>query len=163
MRTPRGRIGLGAGCRALAAASVLQLTAGALGMAVAVQRRLPYDVRLVGMSGRPDTVVRDSVFLGTALSAPVTMLSAQALVTGLVATGRARPWAIPTLGVLGAAMVGGYLGETLVRQRLRPVGWETVESSIVIGGISLAALMAILSARCLTRPGQPGRVSSPVA
>ena len=115
------------------------------------------------MSGRPDTVVRDSVFLGTALSAPVTMLSAQALATGLVATGRGRPWAIPTLGVLGAAMVGGYLGETLVRQRLRPVGWETVESSIVIGGISLAALMAILSARCLTRPGQPGRVSSPVA
>jgi hypothetical protein len=75
----------------------------------------------------------------------------------LVATDRGRPWPIRALGLLGATMVGGYLGETLARQRLHPSGWEVVESSIVIAGTALSVLMAILSARCLTRPGGRAR------
>jgi hypothetical protein len=74
-----------------------------------------------------DGLVRDALFMGTALSAPVVMLIAQ----GVVTTRLGRADAVPerlALGGLGAMMVGGYLGKSLVRQRLRPSGWDRVES-----------------------------------
>src|SRR5262249_22701561 len=46
------------------------------------------------------------------------------------------------LGGLGAAMVGGYLGEALVRRRLRSGGWDRVETPIAGAGLMLAAAMA---------------------
>jgi hypothetical protein len=131
-------------------------------MSVAVRRRHAYDVRLVGMRGQPDTVLRDSFFLGTALSAPLTMMIGQILATGLAATGRGQGWAIPALGLLGATMVAGYLAETLVRLRLRPSGWDAVESSIAVAGTALSGLMAVLSARCLRpRPRADGQRPPP--
>jgi len=45
--------------------------------------------------------------------------------------------------------VAGYLGERLVRRRLRPSGWDAVESPLVLAGIGLAAAMAALG---LPRP-----------
>jgi len=47
-------------------------------------------------------------------------------------------------GGLGALLVAGYLGERLVRQRLRPSGWDRLESPLLIMSIALAAAMASL-------------------
>jgi hypothetical protein len=44
-------------------------------------------------------------------------------------------------------MVPGYVAEALVRRRLRPSGWDGVESPVVIAGIGLAAAMAALGLR----------------
>lgn len=128
--------------RELAAVSGAQLVAGVAGMAVAFRRRHPYDV--CWMHGRPDTIRRDTFSMGTALSAPVSMLLAQAAMTAVLARRPSRS-ATLALGGLGAASVAGYLGERLVRQRLRPSGWDVLESPLLAGGIGLAAAMAALA------------------
>jgi hypothetical protein len=96
--------------------------------------------------GSPEHVVRDSVLMGTALSAPATMLVTQAVATVLLARGNLTRGdtgpADRVLGVLGAAMVAGYLGEALVRRRLRPSGFDPLETPLVATGIVLAAAMA---------------------
>jgi hypothetical protein len=48
-------------------------------------------------------------------------------------------------------MVAGYAGESLVRQRLRPSGFDAVESPLVAIGIGLSAAMAVLG---LSSPGR---------
>lgn len=68
--------------RLLAAVSAAQLAFGLSGMAVAVRRRRAFDLPF--WQGQEATVGRDSLLMGTALSAPVTMLGAQACAT--------RPW-----------------------------------------------------------------------
>jgi hypothetical protein len=65
--------------RRLAAVSATQLAVGVAGMAIALRRRHPYDV--FGMHGRADSIARDSIFKGTALSAPVSNLLIQAALT----------------------------------------------------------------------------------
>jgi hypothetical protein len=57
------------------------------------------------------------------------------------------PAARRLLGGLGAAMVGGYLAERLVRHRLAPSGWDTAESPVIVAGIGLAAAMALIGLR----------------
>jgi hypothetical protein len=47
------------------------------------------------------------------------------------------------LGGLGATLVAGYLGERLVCQRLRPAGWDPVESPLLLVAIALAVAMAM--------------------
>ena len=44
-------------------------------------------------------------------------------------------------------MVAGYLGERLVRQRLRLAGWDALESPLVVAAIGLAVAMAALGRR----------------
>src|SRR4051812_36327035 len=61
---------------ALVAVSAVQLATGLAGQVVALRRRHPYDTPIMG--GRPENVGRDSFLSGTALSAPVVMLAAQA-------------------------------------------------------------------------------------
>jgi hypothetical protein len=73
--TPRSRL--------LAAVSVAQLATGVAGMVVALRRRHPYDV--FWMHGRADAIARDTLAKGTALSAPVSNLLAQAALTAVVA------------------------------------------------------------------------------
>jgi hypothetical protein len=107
--------------RLLAAASAAQLAAGLAGMVVALRRRRPYDV--FWMHGHADAIARDTVFKGTALSAPVSMLLTQPAMTATLARRPSRR-AARALGGLGATLVAGYLGERLVRQRLRPSGWD---------------------------------------
>jgi pimeloyl-ACP methyl ester carboxylesterase len=136
--------------RLLAAASVAQLATGVAGMAVAVRRRHPYD--LPGMRGRADAIARDTIVKGTALSAPVSNLLAQALLTAVVAR-RPSQGAARALGGLGALQVAGYLGERLVRRRLRPSGWDALESPLVLAGIGLAAAMAVLGRPARRRQG----------
>ena len=121
----------------LAVVSLAQLGTGMAGMAVAIRRRHAYEFLL--LRGREDRVARDSLLLGTALSAPVAFLATQALAIRLLAV-RRDPEAVRILRLLGATYVAGYLGERLVRERLRH--WDPVESPIAAAGIALAAAMA---------------------
>src|SRR6478735_5410706 len=94
--------------RLLVMVSAAQLAAGLAGQVLGLRRRLPYDTPL--MSGRPEHVARDSWLSGTALSAPVVMLTAQAWA---VRSLHSRPddGARRALGALGVLMTGGYLVE----------------------------------------------------
>ncbi len=127
--------------RALAAVSAAQLTCGVGGMALALRRRHAFDIPF--WRGRESAVGRDSVLMGTALSAPAVMLGAQA---GAITVLLRRPsrGARRLLGGLGATMVAGYAAERLVRQRLSPAGWDTAESPVIVVGIGLAAAMAVI-------------------
>ncbi len=135
--------------RFLTAVSTAQLALGGAGLVVALQRGHAYD--FLWLHGRRDTIARDAALMGTALSAPAPMLVAQTVLTAVVARRRSRR-AARGLGVLGAAMVGGYLGERLVRQRLRPSGWDAVETPLVVGGVGLAAAMAAAGLRGTVGP-----------
>jgi hypothetical protein len=115
-------------------------------VALGAGRRLNYDVVLPPMRGQPQHVGRDSVLMGTALSAPVTMLAAQAVCTVRLARGD-DALATRTLGGLGAAMTAGYLVERTGRQALTPRGAERVVTPIVVAGTSLALIMALLGLR----------------
>jgi pimeloyl-ACP methyl ester carboxylesterase len=136
--------------RLLVAVSAAQLATNVTGMAVALRRRHPYDV--FWMHGQADTIARDTILRGTALSAPVSNLLAQAAMTVLVAR-RPSPGTARALAGLGALQVPGYLGERLVRRRLRPSGWDAVESPLAAAGIGLAGAMAALGSRAARRDG----------
>jgi hypothetical protein len=127
--------------RALVGVSLAQLACGLTGMAVAIRRGHAYDVGF--MKGTPERVARDSLYIGTALSAPVTMLVSQAALTTVVAI-RGSAWAASGLQVLGTLMASGYLAERLVRHRLSRCGWETFESPLVAAGVGLAVAMCLL-------------------
>ena len=79
----------------------------------------------------------------------------------MVVARRPSPGAARALGGLGALQVAGYLGERLVRRRLRPSGWDAVESPLVLAGIGLAGAMAALG-RQVQRPDGPVRPPSPI-
>ena len=130
--------------RLLVAVSVAQLATNVTGLVVALRRRHPYDV--FWMHGQADTLARDAILKGTALSAPVSNLLVQAAMTVLVARRPSRG-AARALAGLGALQVPGYLGERLVRRRLRPSGWDAVESPLAAAGIGLAGAMAALGSR----------------
>jgi hypothetical protein len=127
--------------RVLVALSAVQLASGLVGGPVAVVRGRNYDLGF--MRGRPEHVPRDAVLLGTAYSAPVPMLMAQFLATRALARGP-DDGARRMLGLLGALMVPGYLLERYGRAHLRPSGFDPVETPIVLGGVGLAAAMAVL-------------------
>jgi hypothetical protein len=130
--------------KTLVGVSLAQLACGLTGMAVAIRRGHAYDVGF--MAGGSERVARDSFIRGTAFSAPVTMLAAQAVLTAGVATrGSAR--AATGLQVLGALMTSGYLAERLVRHRLARRGWDPVESPLVAAGVALSVAMSLLGAR----------------
>ena len=130
--------------RLLAAVSAAQLALGLSGMAVAIRRHRAFGIPF--WHGQESTVGRDSLLMGTALSAPVIMLGAQAWATAALAW-RPNPIAERMLGGLGAAMVAGYLSERLVRERLLPSRWDAAETPVVTAGMSLAAVMALLGLR----------------
>jgi len=140
--------------RLLAAVSAVQLGAGLGGMALAIRRRRAFDIP--GWRGQQSAVGRDSLLMGTALSAPAAMLVTQAAAT--MALLRRPDAAAPArvLGGLGTAMVAGYLLERLGRRRLRRSGWDAAESPLVIAGLSLAAAMALLGLR--PQEAEHGRV-----
>ena len=122
--------------------SAVQLSVGIAGLLIALRRRRAYHVPL--LHGDPDNVARDSVFMGTALSAPVVMLGTQAVATARVlrgGSGQSRR----ILGGLGAVMTVGYLSEQLVRRRLRPSEWDPVETPVAVLGVTTAVMMAGLA------------------
>jgi hypothetical protein len=128
----------------LVTVSTVQLAAGLAGQVVALRRRRPYDTPL--MSGRPEHVARDSLLQGTALSAPVVLLAAQAWAIARLRTGP-HDGARRLLGLLGVLMTGGYLVERLGRFRLSPGGFDAVETPVVVAGLAGAAAMGVLGHR----------------
>lgn len=133
-----------AGHRLVVGVSLTQLACGVMGMVLAIRRGHAYDVSF--MKGTPQAVTKDSILLGTALSAPVTMLAAQVVLTGIVALRDSRR-AARGLGILGGFMTAGYLAERHVRHRLRPDGWDPLETPLVALSMGLAAAMALVGTR----------------
>jgi hypothetical protein len=129
---------------ALVVVSVAQLIAGIGGQALAVRRQLAFDIALIPWRGRRDRVAHDSWLLGTGLSAPMTMLRTQAAATFHLAM-RPDPRAERVLGVLGSAMVGGYLVEREFRAAMKPSGWDRAVTPVGAAGAGLAAAMAVLA------------------
>ena len=140
--------------RTLTVVSAAQLASGVAGMVVALRRVHPYDV--FWMHGRPDAIARDSLFKGTALSAPVSTLVTQAALVAIMARHPSRR-AAQGLRIVGVTMVAGYLGERLVRQRLRPSGWDAVESPLIVTALGLSVGMAALGSSSLTATTDPER------
>ena len=103
--------------------------------------RRPFDTPLLGQRGRPEDVVRDSVFNGTALSAPITMLLTQAVATVRLAKGPSTV-AARTLGVLGATMTCGFLVEREFPRAFSPAGLDPVVTPVAAAGFALAIAMA---------------------
>ena len=137
--------------RLLVAISTGQLIAGATGWAVAVRRRRNWDLRRPWapwgfLHGTPEHVGRDSLWSGTAYSAPAFMLAVQLWAIRRLAAGPDQG-ARRLLGVCGAVMAPGYLGEKYVRAHVRPGGWDPVETPLVVASITLAAGMAALGSR----------------
>ena len=108
----------------LAVVSSAQLATGALGMALALRRGHAYDFLI--LHGDEEHVLRESLLLGTALSAPVALLATQGVAIGVLRRRGPDPEAEWTLRALGAVYVLGYLGERLVRRRLRR--WDAAET-----------------------------------
>jgi hypothetical protein len=82
-----------------------QFVGGTVGQLLAFGVDWSSTIAVIGWKGRSDRVAMDSWLLGTGLSAPVTMLAAQAAVTvHFAATGSQN--SARALGVLGAAMTG---------------------------------------------------------
>ncbi len=133
---------------AFLAVSAAQLATGLAGQVLALRRRRHYDLPF--LTGDPDRVGRDSLWMGTALAAPVWTLATHGWALSRLAAGpdeRARR----TLRLLGTALVPGYLQERLVRRRLTRAGADPVETPLVVAGLSLAVAMAVL--------GRPGAAS----
>ena len=128
----------------LVAVSSAQLVAQLAGHVVALRRRRSFDVPF--MTGDPDHLVRDWLWFGTAYSAPPYLLGPQLWAVARLLRGpddRAR-W---VLRWLGTGMSTGYLSERLVRLRVRPGGFDAVETPIVAVGWSGAIALAVLTRR----------------
>lgn len=130
--------------RLLVGISLGQLGCGVAGLVLAQRRGHAYDLPIA--RGAPEAVARDAILIGTALSAPVTMLAAQAVLTGVLAahpsSGAAR-----ALSILGGAMVAGYLAERHVRDLARPDHWDALETPVAALGLGLAAAMGAVGRR----------------
>lgn len=127
--------------RAATAVSAAQLAFGVIGMTVAIRRRRPFDLPL--FRGSPSTVARDSLVMGTAMSAPVIMLAAHAWAIVALSRDDGDRRGAAVARSLGALMVPGYLLERHVRRRLSRAGFDPLETPLVVGGIALAAAMTL--------------------
>jgi hypothetical protein len=127
---------------ALVSVSSAQLAVQLAGLAVAVRRRRNYDVGF--MRGSPAHVVRESLWAGTAYSAPVHLIAAQWWATARL-RGQPDDGARRLLGMLGVLYCPGYLFERYVRAHL--VRIDPVETPIALASIGLAAAMGVLGHR----------------
>jgi hypothetical protein len=129
---------------ALVTVASTQLAAQLAGHVVALRRRRHFDVPL--MTGSPEHVVRDWLWFGTAYSAPPYLLAPQVWAAARLLRGpddHAR-W---VLGWLGAGLTLGYASERMTRVRLRPGGFDRLETPIVAVGWGCAMAMAVLARR----------------
>ncbi len=129
---------------ALVAVSSAQLASQLAGHVVALRRRRHFDVPF--MTGSPEHITRDWLWFGTAYSAPPYLLVPQLWATTRLLRGpddRAR-W---VLRWLGTCVTVGYLSERCTRVRIRPGGFDPVETPIVAVGCGGMIAMALLGRR----------------
>jgi hypothetical protein len=129
---------------ALVAAASVQLAAQLGGHVVALRRRRHFDVPF--MKGSPEHLLRDWLWFGTAYSAPPYLLAPQIWAVARLLRGpdeRARF----VLRGIGTGLTLGYLSERLVRARVRPGGFDPIETPVVVGGWAGAMAMAVLARR----------------
>jgi hypothetical protein len=129
---------------ALVAVASTQLAAQLAGHVVALRRRRHFDVPF--LSGSPEHLVRDWLWFGTAYSGPPYLLGPQVWAVARLMSGpdeRAR-W---VLRWIGTGLTLGYLSERYARIRVRPGGFDPVETPIVVAGWGCAAAMALLARR----------------
>ena len=136
--------------RVLVAISSAQLAAQLAGHVVALRRRRYFDVPF--MTGSPGHITRDWLWFGTAYSAPPYLLAPHvwAVVRLLRGPDDGARW---VLRWLGTGLTAGYLSERLVRARVRPSGFDPVESPIVVVGWGGGLAMAVLARRPLASVG----------
>ena len=127
--------------RVLAAVSLVQLTAGLVGLPIGIRKRLPSDPVGVQLNLSADHLARDQILLGTARSAPGIMLATQAVATATLLQGPSRR-AHRALGVLGCIMTFGYLVER--QPALLPGRSDPVETLAYQVGLVGAVVMAWL-------------------
>jgi hypothetical protein len=137
--------------KVLVGVSTAQLAAALAGCVVGIRRRRNWDLREPWLNwsflhGSPEHVARDSLWAGTAYSAPGWILATQLWAIRKLAAGP-DDGARRLLGIFGVVMAPGYLGERYVRAHLRPGGWDPVETPVVAAVIGLAAAMAVLGHR----------------
>jgi hypothetical protein len=128
----------------LVAVSCTQLAAQVAGHVVALRRGRHFDVPF--MTGSPEHLWRDWLWFGTSYSAPPYLVGPQIWAVGRLLRGpdeRAR-W---VLRWLGTGLTVGYLSERWTLVRLRPGGFDPVETPIVAGGWGGALAMAVLARR----------------
>ncbi len=128
----------------LVAVSSTQLTAQLVGHVVALRRRRAFDAPF--MTGSPEHLVRDWLWFGTAYSAPPYLLGPQIWAIARLLQGpdeRARR----LLRWLGTGLTFGYPSERWNRVRVRPHGFDPLETPVVVAGWSCAMAMAVLSRR----------------
>jgi hypothetical protein len=131
---------------ALVVVSAGQVAAGVAGHMIALRDGRAFNVALIGWHGRPDRLARDSWLLGTGLSAPVVMLTAQTVLTTQLAL-RPSPRVTRILGLLGAAMSCGYLVEQEFRNALSPGGWDRQITPVAAVGFASSVAMALVGLR----------------
>jgi hypothetical protein len=136
--------------RLLVAASTAQLAAQFAGLAVALRRRRYYDVGF--MRGSPEHVARDALWAGTAYSAPAFMLAGQLWAIRRLSAGP-DDLARGVLWLRGAIDVPGFLGERWGRERLRPRGWDPVETPPLAAALVLAVAMLVAAHRPADQSG----------
>jgi hypothetical protein len=137
----------------LVAVSSAQLAAQLVGHLVAVRRRRSFDVPF--LTGDPEHLVRDWLWFGTAYSAPPYLLGLQLWAIARLLRGpddRAR-W---VLRWLGAGLTAGYASERWNRVRVRPGGFDPVETPVVVCGWSCASAMTVLASGRRTGRVLPG-------
>lgn len=138
--------------RRLVLASLGGLACATVGTAIAIRERLPAEF---GGFLHGSDVVRDFVaFKGTALSAPLEMLVAQAACIVLATQeGMGARAGVVGLTVLGTAEVVGQLGEPVLYRSLRPAEFRPACAAVLAGNVILPSLMAVLGVRAW-RDGQ---------
>jgi hypothetical protein len=129
---------------ALVAVASVQLAAQLGGHLVALRRRRHFDVPF--MTGSPDHIVRDWLWFGTAYSAPPYLLAPQVWAVARLLRGPDER-AVWVLRGISTGLSLGYLSERLVRARVRPSGFDPVETPVVVGGWGGALALAVLTRR----------------
>jgi hypothetical protein len=131
----------------LVQASILSLIWGSIATVVAIVLNLPAQFG-GSTSGLP--VVQDFIYgMGTALSAPLVWMVAQALLTWLAWNQRNRrsTWGVIGLALFGATTFIGTLGEPITYELLNPVTFNPLLAVIPTGMIIIGSLMMVFAIR----------------
>jgi hypothetical protein len=126
----------------LTMASILNLLGNSLGTIVALQQGLAADW---GGSLNGQDVLRDFLgFKGTALSAPLSFMVTQLVITLLAL----RPGRLGKVGVGGLTFIGLFytlaqMGEPIVLRQFRPGGFDLTQFIILVVNIASAIAMLI--------------------